>query len=270
MDGDRARIQFIRILDRIAEARKVTWKILGDYAKQVALGGNPGSVSRLEFLLTSNKPYDLVIDLYVMGFVKKLEKELEGVLEELYDENNEEYLVEAYEKIDSCFRKKFNENNYLSFSTNGYDVSILYSNKNYVESNKSYYVEKKFFLKKINPSNKHFHTIQREVFILKLLDKYSKYFPKYIHHTEDYIITSYIGEVLNKNNEYKSIIEKAEQTVSILKAEVITNHEEKERYIQKLNKTKEYEVGETLICKDYCKLKATPFTLIMNIVFKKL
>ena len=77
MDGDRARIQFIRILDRIAEARKVTWKILGDYAKQVALGGNPGSVSRLEFLLTSNKPYDLVIDLYVMGFVKKLEKELD-------------------------------------------------------------------------------------------------------------------------------------------------------------------------------------------------
>ena len=39
---------------------------------------------------------------------------------------------------------------------------------------------------------------------------------------------------VEKNNEYKEIIERAEQTVSILKAELIVNHEEKERYIEKL------------------------------------
>jgi hypothetical protein len=82
MDGDKARIQFIRILDRVAEARKVTWKIVGDYAKQVALGGNPGLVSQLEIVLTPNKQYtqgggELIRDLYIMGFVTQWNQELE-------------------------------------------------------------------------------------------------------------------------------------------------------------------------------------------------
>ena len=42
-------------------------------------------------------------------------------------------------------------------------------------------------------------------------------------------------EIINcKNIEYKSIIEKAEQNMSILKCEILVNHEEKERYIEKL------------------------------------
>lgn len=82
MDSDKARIQFIRILDRVAEARKVTWKIVGDYAKQVAIGGYPGLVNRLDFVLTSNKQYanggvDLIRDLYIMGFVVEWNKEVE-------------------------------------------------------------------------------------------------------------------------------------------------------------------------------------------------
>ena len=45
--------------------------------------------------------------------------------------------------------------------------------------------------------------------------------------------------VFSKNIEYKSIIEKAEQNMSILKAEIIVNYEEKERYVEKLKKLDE-------------------------------
>jgi len=64
--------------------------------------------------------------------------------------------------------------------------------------------------------------LKREVEILKILDKY-KYFPKLIYYTDNFIITNYVGEQLNKNKINPNVINQITEILKILKENNITH-----------------------------------------------
>jgi len=72
----KAIVQFIRIVDRIADARKITWKIIGTYVKNLISGD--GETDKLEIVLgnasnsssRNNSIFPLINDLVVMNFVR--------------------------------------------------------------------------------------------------------------------------------------------------------------------------------------------------------
>jgi len=91
----------------------------------------------------------------------------------------------------------------------------------------SYYYfddQKRYFLKYIK-GYKEWHIIEREVFFLKLLEKYPNHFPKYVTHTNDYIITTYSGEPLNKKNKPANIQVQIDEILKVLSAEQIRHND---------------------------------------------
>ncbi len=67
-----AKIQFIRIVDRLADIRKVSWKIVGDYVKNIILQQIQND-SKLEFVMFNKGSnvyiVDLINDLFIMKYI---------------------------------------------------------------------------------------------------------------------------------------------------------------------------------------------------------
>jgi hypothetical protein len=67
-----AKIQFIRCVDRLADARKISWKVVGSFVKET-LTGEKNNLNTLEFLFTNAKTTsgvsDIINDLFIMNFV---------------------------------------------------------------------------------------------------------------------------------------------------------------------------------------------------------
>ena len=83
---------------------------------------------------------------------------------------------------------------------------------------------KRYFLK-YNKQFKNWYVNEREVFILKLLEKYPKHFPKYVSHTKDYLITLYSGEPLNKTNKPANINIQIDEILKALSIENICHND---------------------------------------------
>jgi hypothetical protein len=66
-------IQFIRVVDRLADIRKVSWKIVGDFVKDIVLHHTKNEPYKLEFVMVNKGAgigiMDIVNDLYIMKYV---------------------------------------------------------------------------------------------------------------------------------------------------------------------------------------------------------
>lgn len=68
-----AKMQFIRVVDRLAETRKISWKVVGDFVKNIILHTESSESPKLEIMMinkgTSMGTIDIIKDLYIMKFV---------------------------------------------------------------------------------------------------------------------------------------------------------------------------------------------------------
>jgi len=113
----------------------------------------------------------------------------------------------------------------LFIKINNEDISFIKSKC--FGTTSAYYISDKteYFLKLVCDYND-YNVLEREVIILKILAKYNKHFPKLIAYNNQYIITEYIGPVLNKNN--PDIIKQANIILNILANEMISHSDIKE------------------------------------------
>lgn len=144
------------------------------------------------------------------------------------------------EKIEYIFNINFRDLG-LYFTNLSNIESIIYINKNNenVIFNKtqfagctSYYFvdnQKKFFLKipsgraDLNCNFLKYDILKREIYLLKILNKYDKYFPKLIDHNDYGIIIEYIGDILDEKNIPSNILSQVEEIINILKLENISH-----------------------------------------------
>ena len=78
--------------------------------------------------------------------------------------------------------------------------------------------QKKYFMK-IPLKYLEYDILKREIHILKILNKYERYFPKLIFSNDICIITEYVGEPLNKNNIPSNKLFQLNEILNILKKE---------------------------------------------------
>ncbi len=104
-----AKLQFIRDVDRIAEGRKVSWKVVGTFVKEL-ITKKKGSLEPLEFLLSDIKysygVSELVNDLYIMRFITDYKKDggiTTAKVSVLVDLVKTEFDCVFYENYYTCF-----------------------------------------------------------------------------------------------------------------------------------------------------------------------
>jgi RIO-like serine/threonine protein kinase len=72
------------------------------------------------------------------------------------------------------------------------------------------------------------HVIEREAFILQLLQKHPKHFPQYVTHTSDYIVMKWAGQKLTNTNKPENIATQIDNILSILYSEKIRHNDIKD------------------------------------------
>lgn len=106
-----AKMQFIRVMDRLAEMRKVSWKVVGDFVKDVISSdvGTTMRSSRLEFIIYNKGinlgTIEIVNDLYIMNFItysSANDGKVETTAQVLVDGNLVEFDCNFYEQSYSC------------------------------------------------------------------------------------------------------------------------------------------------------------------------
>lgn len=112
--------------------------------------------------------------------------------------------------------------NIKSINYNYKNEIIIFNNIKCPGATSLYFVdEKKRFFLKIPVKYFKYDILKREIYILKKLSKYEKYFPKIIDYNDYGIITEYIGDILNTKNIPKDINVQINEIINILKSENI-------------------------------------------------
>lgn len=81
----------------------------------------------------------------------------------------------------------------------------------------SYYfdADNQYFLKRII-NYQRWHVLEREVYILKMLQRYPTHFPKYVTHSYNYIVMKWAGDKLTCKNKPRNIAVQIEEILHIL------------------------------------------------------
>jgi RIO-like serine/threonine protein kinase len=108
-------------------------------------------------------------------------------------------------------------------------------------STSDYYISEdgKYFLKKPK-EYLDYNILEREIFILKKLQKYETHFPKLVYHDSECLITEYIGEIISKETLPKDYIKQIERILEILQKEEIRHSDIKDSEILVDKKNKIY------------------------------
>lgn len=103
---------------------------------------------------------------------------------------------------------------------------ILFKKKKMEGCTSDYYYDdqKRYFLKLVNKF-KEWHILNREAFVLQILSKYPRHFPKYVMHTSTYIITEYAGEHMTSQNRPIDLNSQVDEILAILDAEQIRHND---------------------------------------------